>query len=238
MSCWCCKYVRWFEMIWEYDPTWTSQALMGVKLMVSHCNVNAFGSSPSAPLIHKGSWGCKDHHMWTCSLKRPSKKKQEWDVLHLNSYKSLCRRTTQLVVSVARVETEVSRAHHQGVPEEETQVNAMRIDENCEVSTWCKVNLCPLFLLPLVVTTPSLLHSTLGLGQPVQKGGLLLQCLRWFQCWASIFLFLVLKLTCHHADNLHSTICLGNDLCHNVNNIRSEMHLNCHMNSITHTALG
>ena len=62
-------------------------------------------------------------------------KKQEWDVLHLNSYKSLCRRTTQLVVSVARVETEVSRAHHQGVPEEETQVNAMRIDENCEVST-------------------------------------------------------------------------------------------------------
>ena len=61
-------------MSWENDPTWTSQALMGSKLIVSHCNVNAFGSSPSAPLIHKGSWGCKDHHMWTCSLKRPSKK--------------------------------------------------------------------------------------------------------------------------------------------------------------------
>ena len=36
-------------------PTWTSQPVTGVKLMVSQCKVNEFGRAPSDLLIHTGS---------------------------------------------------------------------------------------------------------------------------------------------------------------------------------------
>ena len=234
MSCWCCKYVRWFESMtppgppkhWWVSSWWAPTAM--------------WTCSEARPLLRLSTRALEAVRIitWTCSIKRPGQKNRNGTYYTSTAIRVSAAAPPNLLLAWQEYRPKSPGLTIRVCLKEGTQVNAMRIYENCEVCSWCKVNLCPLFLLPLVVTTPSLLHSTLGFGQPVQKGGLLLQCLRWFQCWASIFLFLVLKLTCHHAHNLHSTICLGNDLRHNVNNIRSEMHLNCHMNSITHTALG